>query len=195
MTAIVIALRKGILADDLKGMVGAAASALEAAAELDGGRAQQAPPLELEMVQEVCCPPLSQQQTLSCPQRIRLLCRSICCAGQSKMLDPYPGNGVTLAKVKSKAQNLLHCDWTWHRRPSQLPQVPGLVHVELLVLDLDMNLNALVQTCLADWQCTRMTDHCADAFGSCRAAKGSQAEAAQRTPLEKGAGACLSRSA
>ncbi len=61
MTAIVIALRKGILADDLKGMVGAAASALEIAAELDGGSAQQAPPLELDMVQEVCCPPPVQQ--------------------------------------------------------------------------------------------------------------------------------------
>jgi len=61
MTAIVIALRKGILADDLKGMVGAAASALEIAAELDRGSAQQAPPLELDMVQEVCCPPPVQQ--------------------------------------------------------------------------------------------------------------------------------------
>lgn len=37
--------------------------------------------------------------------------------------------------------------------------------------------------------------YCADAFGSCRAAKGSQAEAAQRTLLGKGAGACLSKSA
>jgi hypothetical protein len=69
MAAIVAALRKGLTPEDLKGMVEAAAAALEAAAEFGtaqpsaAGRgpkaasgAQEPARLQLELAQEVCYP-------------------------------------------------------------------------------------------------------------------------------------------
>lgn len=69
MAAIVAALRKGLAPEDLKGMVEAAAAALEAAAELGAAQpsaagrgrkaasgAQEPARLQLELAQEVCYP-------------------------------------------------------------------------------------------------------------------------------------------
>ena len=69
MAAIVVALRKGLTLEDLKGMVEAAAAALEAAAELGAAQpsaagqgpkaasgAQEPAHLQLELAQEVCYP-------------------------------------------------------------------------------------------------------------------------------------------